>query len=370
MSLNPDPNKQATELLFSCKKKPIIHPVLTFNNSPVVKVKDHKHLGLILQPNLSFEKHLNEKIIKAKKMIALIRNLNRFLPLKTLNLMYKALVRSHLDYCDIIYHIPATIHQNPLGTSLNYSMENIEKIQYQAALAVTGTWQGSNRSKLYDELGWETLSDRRMCRRVLQLHKIINNKTPTFLKEKLPPRRRALIHLPNVFQTYRCRTTKFRNSFFPDATVLWNNIISAFDEFPTFEVLKKHILSLIRPEPRSIFSIHSPRMTKIIFQLRIGLSPLKHHKSEHNFLDTPSDICSCLSGIEDTKHFFLICPIFTVQRQALEENVEGILRIKNLPFVKSTELYLYGHPLLNANVNKLILTETVSFIQATKRFDN
>ena len=53
-------------------------------------------------------------------------------------------------------------------------MESIEKVQYIGALAVTGAWQGSSRSKLYDELGWESLSDRRMFRRVLQLYKICN----------------------------------------------------------------------------------------------------------------------------------------------------------------------------------------------------
>ena len=53
-------------------------------------------------------------------------------------------------------------------------MEKVERIQYHAALAIIGAWQGS---KLYEELGWESLSDRRMRRRVLQIHKIINEKT-------------------------------------------------------------------------------------------------------------------------------------------------------------------------------------------------
>ena len=78
MSFNPDPNKQATELLFSCKKKPVFHPELNFNNSPVVRC--HKHLGLSLQSNLIFEKHPDEKMIKAKKIISLIRNINSFFP--------------------------------------------------------------------------------------------------------------------------------------------------------------------------------------------------------------------------------------------------------------------------------------------------
>ena len=91
--------------------------------------------------------------------------------------MYSTLFRSHLDYCDIIYHIPPKIHPPPLGMSLHDHMEMIEKIQYQAALAVTGAWQGISPVKLYEESRWESLSDRRISRRVLQIHKIIDEKT-------------------------------------------------------------------------------------------------------------------------------------------------------------------------------------------------
>ena len=104
MEFNPDPTKQVTEVLFSCKKVSSNHPQLIFNGTAVVKVNEQKHLSLILQPGLSFEKHLNEKIIKAKKNIGILKHLSKFLPLKTLDQMYKTLVRSHLDYRDIIYH--------------------------------------------------------------------------------------------------------------------------------------------------------------------------------------------------------------------------------------------------------------------------
>ena len=70
--------------------------------------------------------------------------------------MYKALVRSHLDYCDVIYHIPSITHQLPLGRILSALMMKVERMQYQAALAIAGAWQGFSRSKIYDELGWET----------------------------------------------------------------------------------------------------------------------------------------------------------------------------------------------------------------------
>ena len=88
MEFNPYPNKQANEVLFSCKKVSPIHPHLIFNGTVVKKVNEQKHLGLILDSGWSFRKHLDEKIIKAKKYIGIIKHLSQFLPLKTLDQMY------------------------------------------------------------------------------------------------------------------------------------------------------------------------------------------------------------------------------------------------------------------------------------------
>ena len=69
MNFNPDIDKQATQPLFSCKNPPPPppnHPSLLFNESVVPKVKEQKHLGLTLESKLSFERYVNEKIIKAK----------------------------------------------------------------------------------------------------------------------------------------------------------------------------------------------------------------------------------------------------------------------------------------------------------------
>ena len=84
MEFNPDPTKQATEVLFSCKKVVPNHPQLFFNGTVVKKVNEQKHLGLILDSGLSFKKHLDEKIIKAKKIIGIIKHLSFFYPLKLL----------------------------------------------------------------------------------------------------------------------------------------------------------------------------------------------------------------------------------------------------------------------------------------------
>ena len=66
------------------------------------------------------------------------------------------MVRSHLDYCDVIYHIPRASTQ---PFNLNSQMEKLEKVQYNAALAITGAWRGTSRSKLYEELGSSILQN-------------------------------------------------------------------------------------------------------------------------------------------------------------------------------------------------------------------
>ena len=129
MEFNPDPTKQANEVLFSCKKSSPNHLQLIFNGIVVSKVNDQKHLRLVLDSRLSFEKHINGKIIKAKKIVGILKHLSKFLPLRTLDQMYKALVRSHFDYCDIIYHSPSPQNQAPLGMTLNSLMEKVERIQ-------------------------------------------------------------------------------------------------------------------------------------------------------------------------------------------------------------------------------------------------
>ena len=58
---------------------------------------------MILDSKVNFKNHLSEKISKANKGIGTIRRLYKFLPRASLVNIYRAFVRPHLDYGDIIY---------------------------------------------------------------------------------------------------------------------------------------------------------------------------------------------------------------------------------------------------------------------------
>ena len=88
---------------------------------------------------------------KVNKTIGLLRKLQKTFPRPVLMTMYKAFVRPHLDYGDIIYDeaYNETFHQK------------LESFQYYACLALSGAIRGSSKEKLYHELGLESLQCRR-----------------------------------------------------------------------------------------------------------------------------------------------------------------------------------------------------------------
>ena len=134
-------------------------------------------------------------------------------------------------------------------------------------------------------------------------------------------------------------------------------------------MLKIYISCFFRPKTQSIFRIHDPLGIHYLFQLRVGLSPLRSHKKRHNFIDTPSDICHCTQGIENVNHFLFECPFYAVQRATLAGSVIQILLENNLNHLgNQVRLYLYGHKSLNDANNKEILQSTIKYIKDTERF--
>ena len=75
-SFNPNPNKQATEVLISHKVNSDDHPELTSNGKQVQQCSSQKHLGLFLDNKLDFNKHLDEKINKCNKIIGMMKKLS------------------------------------------------------------------------------------------------------------------------------------------------------------------------------------------------------------------------------------------------------------------------------------------------------
>ena len=314
MSFNPDPNKQAVEMLFSRKRSEQNHPPLFFNNVLVAFASDHKQLGIILDCKLLLTKYISEKVAKARKGIGIICHLSFHVPLDVLDQLYKLFVRPLLDYCDIIYHVPAITNPFNSSISLKYSMQSIESTQYQAALAVSGAWKGSNTSKLYEELGCESLTDRRWYRRLLQFYKIINDLAPSYLKDIIPPLRRSLYgHPRHVFNEFRF---VFRIVSNP-GTILAVNL-RRYHLSPNSK--KLYWVSFVQLKNPYLLFTTLP-VAKNCFNCEWVLPNWKVTEKITIFLMHPPICVSATLSLKIPNIFFCRCPLFSIPRLILVDSL-------------------------------------------------
>ena len=106
-------------------------------------------------------------------------------------------------------------------------MNLIEQVQYKAALLVSGCWYGTNREKLYDALGWESLSESRWSRRMTMFYKMLNRMAPPYLLDHIPEHISSNVSFRrNDIRPPFSRTGRCVNSFIPFCITNWNKLDS------------------------------------------------------------------------------------------------------------------------------------------------
>ena len=181
--------------------------------------------------------------------------------------IYKCFVRTHLDYGDIIY-----------DQAFNNSFhQEIESLQYNIGLAITGAIRGSSREKIYQELGLESLQQRRCCRKLCLFFKVYKNQRPKYLFDMIPQsncpyRTRNALNIPHINVKHQF----FKNSYFPSTITEWNKLDSNIRNSETLNIFKSKILKFIRPTANSIFWLSQPYRGKATYQTTTwAKSPLR-----------------------------------------------------------------------------------------------
>jgi hypothetical protein len=89
---------------FSRQRSPIHHNY-SLNGTSLNRVFLYKDLGIHYSPSLNFEHHINVTVGKALKVLGFIkRNTNQFSSARCLCTLYFSLVRSILEYGDVVWH--------------------------------------------------------------------------------------------------------------------------------------------------------------------------------------------------------------------------------------------------------------------------
>ena len=221
MIFNPDATKQAQEVIFSRKIKRTTHPPLVFKNAIVSQTNSPKHLGVTLDLKLTFEEHLLNVFKTVNRTVGFIGKLQNVLPRITLVAIYKAFVRPHLGYGDILY-----------DQAFNNSFHHrLEIIQYKAHLAITGAIRSTSGEKLYQELGLEPLRLRRCYGKLCLFYKVFKNEHPQYLFHLIPVR-----HLSHT-------SRNVRNIPFLIVKILFLLSLNGINWILPFTILKAYLYS-------------------------------------------------------------------------------------------------------------------------------
>ena len=296
MVFNPDITNQAIEVIFSTKNKKAQHPELVCNGIPVSREENTQHF---LDVRLNFSKHVREAVIKATKGISLLKCLSKYVYRKVFDLSYTLYVRPHLDYGDVMSH-----------DQRSDLMNLIEQVQYKAALIVSWCWQGNSREKLYEELGWEALSERGWHRRLTMFYKIVNVLAPSYLFDHIPKQTTPNVSLRrNITRPPFSRKQRYDNSFFPFCINSWNTSDNSIKSLPSLQEFKRinSINSFALKATPSIATLRDKFGRKLLTKIKVTFSDLRDHRYNHNF-NCRNPTCSCGLEGETSVHYLLCCP--------------------------------------------------------------
>ena len=99
---------------------------MVLNNANVSSCKCQKHLGILLDSKLTFKEHYKTILNKSNRTIGLLRKLQSLLPRAALITIYKAFVRPHVDYGDVLYDqvFNASFHEKLESTQYKNTIKN------------------------------------------------------------------------------------------------------------------------------------------------------------------------------------------------------------------------------------------------------
>ena len=196
--------------------------------------------------------------------------------------------------------------------------QSIEAVQYEAARICLGATRYTPRVLLLEELGWQTLSNRRKYFKLILFFKMYNRLTPQYLHDLVPrdvafTTGRLLRNRADLRQI-RFQTQRFGDSFLPSTINSWNNLpVDARDTDSLLQFKSKLKLLYLNVDKKPSYFKHGSRFLNICHtQLRLNYSVLNAHLHHVNIL--PASTCACSHPSEDTKHYLLFCPKFVVQR--------------------------------------------------------
>ena len=194
-------------------------------NKEIEHVSEEKDLGVIIDSDLSFDEHISKKVRIANAIVGLIRRTFSYLDGKMFVKLYKAFVRPHLEYAQVIW-----------SPHLKRHIDIVENVQIRATKLVDGLQNLDYRERL-QRLNLQTLAFRRLRGDIIEMHKHFHRYDKKALPDSFKPRQRT--SRKHDFQIHELESKDgvrgTRNTFF------YNRIARVWNQLPADTVKQQNM---------------------------------------------------------------------------------------------------------------------------------
>lgn len=147
---------------------------IVMNDGILSFVDEFKYLGVILDKHLKFTSNIEYVSKQISGKTNMLFRLRRFVPAKTLIVIYNALIKPHLNYC---------------GTLLwgvdKMSMSKLQKLQNRAMRAILKGNMYSKIQDMLDTLNWLSIEQMVSLNTLTFIHKIVRGELPGYLQKHI-----------------------------------------------------------------------------------------------------------------------------------------------------------------------------------------
>ena len=208
---------------------------ITARNKILSRVYEFKYLGVVLDPTLSWNDHIDHITSKISSRLGILRKARKVIPREACIILYDSMVLPLFDYC-------STVWGGCGATNRNY----LDRLQRRAVTIIEGKKIEEHDVRL--TLRWPNLEARRKYQTCLQVFKCINGLAPAYLLNQFTfsrefhshdTRYKDLIRLPVA------KTSKFQSSFKYHGAKEWNSLPSSIRNelsLPSFKTKLKNYL--------------------------------------------------------------------------------------------------------------------------------
>ena len=246
-----------------------------------------------------------------------MKYLKYILPRKALQKIYISRIRSMIEYFNVLY-----------DNCPKYMSDRLESVQLDSARVCTGALPQSNCQKTLSETGWETLQTH--TNKIAQTHsyKIVNQLVPDYLHSHCPdlvlPTSAYNTRQSNSLRFPICRTSAFKNSFFPSTAHYWNGIDIHTRNSESLSIFKNKVKSMFQTSNAPKFYYTSIYRIILIHHTRLRLNMSSLNSQLHRVGCSETAECLC-SDIETPQHYILKCPLYSAPRHKLLKAIRHII---------------------------------------------